>query len=49
MTANTTAAAEVTAWRNAVVVAYAGSGSAPGTVGLLLLCMTLGSFGWLSL
>lgn len=50
------------AWRNAVVVAYAGSGLAfaswvsrlpairdgldltPGTVGLLLLCMTLGSF-----
>lgn len=62
MTVNTTASAEVTAWRNAVVVAYAGSGLAfaswvsrlpairdgldltPGTVGLLLLCMTLGSF-----
>ncbi|WP_375372236.1 sugar MFS transporter [Pseudarthrobacter sp. AB1] len=62
MTLNTTASAEVTAWRNAVVVAYAGSGLAfaswvsrlpairdgldltPGTVGLLLLCMTLGSF-----
>jgi MFS family permease len=55
-------AAEVTYWRNAVVVAYASSGIAfsswvsrlpairdgldltPGTVGLLLLCMTVGSF-----
>ena len=54
--------AEVTAWRNAVVAAYAFSGLAfaswvsrlpairngldltPGTVGLLLLCMTVGSF-----
>ncbi|MFM9429304.1 MFS transporter [Arthrobacter sp. MP_2.3] len=55
-------AAEITHWRNAVVVAYAVSGIAfatwvsrlpairdgldltPGSVGLLLLCMTLGSF-----
>ncbi|WP_427006530.1 MFS transporter [Pseudarthrobacter sp. H2] len=55
-------AAEVTAWRNAVVAAYGFSGLAfaswvsrlpairngleltPGTVGLLLLCMTVGSF-----
>ena len=55
-------AAEITHWRNAVVVAYAASGVAfstwvsrlpairdglgltPGTVGLLLLCMTAGSF-----
>ncbi|HET7138815.1 MAG TPA: MFS transporter [Arthrobacter sp.] len=62
MTANATAAAEVAAWRNGVVVAYGASGLAfaswvsrlpairdglaltPGTVGLLLLCMTLGSF-----
>jgi MFS family permease len=54
--------ADVTAWRNAVVAAYAFSGLAfaswvsrlpairngleltPGTVGLLLLCMTAGSF-----
>ncbi|MGO4490871.1 sugar MFS transporter [Arthrobacter sp. 2YAF22_2] len=54
--------AEVTRWRNAVVVAYGFSGIAfaswvsrlpairdgldltPGNVGLLLLCMTLGSF-----
>jgi fucose permease len=58
----TARSAEVTHWRNAVVVAYAASGLAfaswvsrlpairdgleltPGTVGLLLLCMTLGSF-----
>jgi fucose permease len=58
----TAQSAEVTLWRNAVVVAYAASGIAfaswvsrlpairngleltPGTVGLLLLCMTLGSF-----
>ncbi|MFF2031863.1 MFS transporter [Arthrobacter sp. NPDC058192] len=57
-----TPAAEITHWRNAVVVAYAASGIAfstwvsrlpairdgldltPGTVGLLLLCMTAGSF-----
>jgi len=62
LTTTTTAAAEVTAWRNAVVVAYAASGLAfaswvsrlpairdgldltPGNIGLLLLCMTLGSF-----
>lgn len=55
-------AAEVTHWRNAVVVAYGASGLAfstwvsrlpairdgldltPGTIGLLLLCMTAGSF-----
>ncbi|BCW72392.1 MFS transporter [Arthrobacter sp. NicSoilB8] len=55
-------AAEITHWRNAVVVAYGASGIAfstwvsrlpairdgldltPGTVGLLLLCMTAGSF-----
>lgn len=55
-------AAEVTHWRNAVVVAYGASGIAfstwvsrlpairdglhltPGTIGLLLLCMTAGSF-----
>ena len=55
-------AAEITHWRNAVVVAYAASGIAfstwvsrlpairdgldltPGTIGLLLLCMTAGSF-----
>ena len=55
-------AAEVTAWRNAVVVAYGASGLAfaswvsrlpairdaldltPGNVGIILLCMTLGSF-----
>ncbi|MDP9887205.1 MFS transporter [Pseudarthrobacter enclensis] len=55
-------AAQVTAWRNAVVVAYGASGLAfaswvsrlpairdalgltPGTVGAILLCMTLGSF-----
>ena len=61
-TEKTTAAAEVTAWRNAVVVAYTASGLAfaswvsrlpairdgldltPGNIGLLLLCMTLGSF-----
>ena len=54
--------AEVTHWRNAVVVAYAASGLAfaswvsrlpairdaldltPGNIGVLLLCMTLGSF-----
>ncbi|MEE9094896.1 MFS transporter [Pseudarthrobacter phenanthrenivorans] len=61
--AGTTAtAAQVTAWRNAVVVAYGASGLAfaswvsrlpairdslgltPGTVGAILLCMTLGSF-----
>ena len=54
--------AEVTHWRNAVVVAYGASGIAfstwvsrlpairdgldltPGTIGLLLLCMTAGSF-----
>ena len=54
--------AEITHWRNAVVVAYAASGIAfstwvsrlpairdgldltPGTIGLLLLCMTAGSF-----
>jgi len=58
----TARSAEITHWRNAVVVAYAASGLAfaswvsrlpairdgleltPGTVGLLLLCMTLGSF-----
>ncbi|MET4093110.1 MFS transporter [Arthrobacter sp. UYCu712] len=55
-------AAEITHWRNAVVVAYGASGIAfstwvsrlpairdgleltPGTIGLLLLCMTAGSF-----
>lgn len=55
-------AAEVTHWRNAVVVAYAASGLAfaswvsrlpairdaldlsPGNIGVILLCMTLGSF-----
>ena len=55
-------AAQVTAWRNAVVVAYGASGLAfaswvsrlpairdaldltPGNVGIILLCMTLGSF-----
>lgn len=62
MNVRTGQAAEVTHWRNAVVVAYAVSGIAfatwvsrlpairdgldltPGNVGLLLLCMTLGSF-----
>ena len=62
MTRTATAAAEVTAWRNAVVVAYGASGLAfaswvsrlpairdgldltPGNIGMLLLCMTLGSF-----
>ena len=62
MTTTATAAAEVTAWRNAVVVAYGASGLAfaswvsrlpairdgldltPGNIGMLLLCMTLGSF-----
>lgn len=61
--AGTTAtAAQVTAWRNAVVIAYGASGLAfaswvsrlpairdaldltPGNVGVILLCMTLGSF-----
>ena len=60
--AGTGQAAEITHWRNAVVIAYAVSGIAfatwvsrlpairdgldltPGSVGLLLLCMTLGSF-----
>lgn len=61
--AGTTAtAAQVTSWRNAVVVAYGASGLAfaswvsrlpairdaldltPGNVGVVLLCMTLGSF-----
>lgn len=55
-------AAQVTAWRNAVVVAYGASGLAfaswvsrlpairdaldltPGNIGVILLCMTLGSF-----
>jgi len=55
-------AAQVTAWRNAVVIAYGASGLAfaswvsrlpairdaldltPGNVGVILLCMTLGSF-----
>ncbi|UUL77554.1 MFS transporter [Pseudarthrobacter sp. Fe7] len=55
-------AAHVTAWRNAVVVAYGASGLAfaswvsrlpairdaldltPGNIGVILLCMTLGSF-----
>jgi MFS family permease len=58
----TASSAEVTHWRNAVVVAYGASGVAfstwvsrlpairdgldltPGTIGLLLLCMTAGSF-----
>ncbi len=62
MNVRTGQAAEVTHWRNAVVVAYAVSGIAfatwvsrlpairdgldltPGNVGLLLLCLTLGSF-----
>ncbi|PTT67613.1 MFS transporter, partial [Arthrobacter sp. HMWF013] len=62
MTTPAATAAEVTRWRNAVVVAYGASGVAfaswvsrlpairdgldltPGNVGLLLLCMTLGSF-----
>ncbi|VXB07709.1 MFS transporter [Arthrobacter sp. 8AJ] len=61
--AGTTATAgQVTAWRNAVVVAYGASGLAfaswvsrlpairdtldltPGNIGVILLCMTLGSF-----
>jgi len=61
--AGTTAtAAQVTAWRNAVVIAYGASGLAfaswvsrlpairdaldltPGNVGVILLCLTLGSF-----
>ncbi len=59
--------AQVTAWRNAVVVAYAASGLAfaswvsrlpairdaldltPGNVGIILLCMTLGSFASVSM
>ncbi|MDI3241512.1 MFS transporter [Arthrobacter sp. AL08] len=62
MNVRTGQAAEVTHWRNAVVVAYAVSGIAfatwvsrlpairdgldltPGNVGLLLLCLTVGSF-----
>ncbi|MEW9870439.1 sugar MFS transporter [Arthrobacter sp. HS15c] len=62
MTTTATVAPEVTAWRNAVVVAYGASGLAfaswvsrlpairdgldltPGNIGMLLLCMTLGSF-----
>jgi len=60
--AATATPADVTRWRNAVVVAYAASGLAfaswvsrlpairdaldltPGSIGILLLCMTLGSF-----
>jgi MFS family permease len=62
LSGRTAPAKEITAWRNAVVVAYTMSGVAfaswvsrlpairdgldltPGTVGLLLLCMTVGSF-----
>ena len=62
MTSTAKVAPEVTAWRNAVVVAYGASGLAfaswvsrlpairdgldltPGNIGMLLLCMTLGSF-----
>lgn len=58
----TATAAQVTSWRNAVVVAYGASGLAfaswvsrlpairdaldltPGNIGVILLCMTLGSF-----
>ncbi|MDP9986290.1 MULTISPECIES: MFS transporter [Arthrobacter] len=66
--AGTTAtAAQVTAWRNAVVIAYGASGLAfaswvsrlpairdaldlsPGNVGIILLCMTLGSFASVSM
>lgn len=60
--ATTATAAQVTHWRNAVVVAYGASGLAfaswvsrlpairdaldlsPGNIGVILLCMTLGSF-----
>jgi len=63
----TASAAQVTAWRNAVVVAYGASGLAfaswvsrlpairdaldltPGNVGIILLCMTLGSFASVSM
>ncbi|MGN6442731.1 MAG: MFS transporter [Arthrobacter sp.] len=63
----TASAAQVTAWRNAVVVAYGASGLAfaswvsrlpairdaldltPGNVGVILLCMTLGSFASVSM